>query len=80
MTGARVPIEFKWFGTYAASAGAPLILDGVVVGQLTEPITSSRGVYGGVTARAIVDAWLVDKMGDNSGYGFPKVSFLIARK
>ncbi len=78
MTKQRARISFKYTGP-AMPAGAPLKVDGKIVGHLVDAIPKGTFMGTHVLAEADVDMHYVDKMGDNSGYGVPKVSFLITR-
>jgi hypothetical protein len=71
----RVEVELSWHGE-GLPAGAPVRLDGRKVGFLVDGVA---GVRGPRRVKAMLDRDVVDKLGDNSGYGMPKASFLITR-
>lgn len=74
----RVPIELRVNVPGDIKAGTFLKVDGKTVGRIVEAVPAGYK-FGGKVAKCEIDVDYVDKLGDNSGYGMPTVSFLITR-
>lgn len=74
----RVPISLRVHASEGIKAGTFLKVDGKTVGRIVEEVPPGGGLAGAF-AKCEIDVDVVDKLGDNSGYGMPKVSFLITR-